>query len=53
MRFMNHLCLDAMYMSAELWAEMLESEKVKVKKLEERYAKKMKDYHVSSFVIIM
>jgi len=37
----------AMYMSAELWAEMLESEKVKVKKLEERYAQMMKDHHVS------
>ena len=36
-----------MYMSAELWAEMLESEKVKVKKLEERYAQMMKDHHVS------
>jgi len=34
-------------MSAELWAEMLESEKVKVKKLEERYAQMMKDHHVS------
>jgi len=37
----------AMYMSAELWAEMLETEKVKVKKLEEHYAHMMKEHHVS------
>jgi len=37
----------AMYMSAELWAEMLEAEKTKVKKLEDKYAELMRENHVS------
>ena len=41
---------QAMYMSGELWEQMLESEKTKVKALEEKYADKMKAAKVSGTI---
>lgn len=38
---------QAMYMSGELWEQMLAQEKVKVKELEESFAKTMKQKHVA------
>ncbi|ELU04229.1 hypothetical protein CAPTEDRAFT_20984 [Capitella teleta] len=41
---------QAIYMSGELWEQMCEKEKEKVKQLEESYAQKMKAAHVSGTI---
>lgn len=41
---------QAMYMSGELWEQMLESEKTKVKALEEKFADKMKQAKASGTI---
>ena len=41
---------DPMYSSGDLWQQLLEKEKEKVRELEERYAEKMREKGVSTYV---
>ena len=42
---------DPMYSSGDLWQQLLEKEKEKVRELEERYAEKMREKGVSTYVL--